>query len=182
MSRELNFGVNANFGRQDNADDSDDESEGDSDAESEDDNDDESDNVKQDNADDSDDESEDDSDAESEDENDDESDNAIDDVVINDQSLETRQRLTNKAVLFLHRLRKIRPTQDEVETVIDMFPLALSTKDDEGRLPVQNAAVVSLSTAKFIPLLAEKGSSLDIGGAGMRGGLLCTVPGVERNW
>eukprot|EP01083_Nonionella_stella_P078017 213293_1 len=93
--------------------------------------------------------------------------------VINDESLKARKRLTNEAGQFLHsRLHTHRPTRDEVETVIDMFPLSLSVKDDKGRLPVQSA-VFNNSSAKFIPLLAEKGSSLDIGGAGMRGGLLC---------
>jgi len=87
MSRELNFGVNANFGRQDNADDSDDESEDDSDAESEDDNDNESDNA-----------------------NDDESDNANDDAIDDnshdDESeivfIETRsdKQITKQVIFF----------------------------------------------------------------------------------
>ena len=95
---------------------------------------------------------------------------------INDESLKTRKRLNNEASL----LHENRPTHDEVESVIDMLPLALSYKDDKGRLPVQSA-IYSIFSAKFIPLLAEKGSSLDIGGAGMRGGLLCKLPGAKRN-
>ena len=51
---------------------------------------------------------------------------------INDESLKTRKRLTNEAGLFLHRLLENRNTQDEVETVIDMFPLALSTKEHKS--------------------------------------------------
>jgi hypothetical protein len=114
---------------------------------------------------------------------DDASESLPDDIIkiLNDESLKTRNRLTDEAGQFLHRIRENQHTQDEVETVIDMFPLSLSCKDKEGRLPVQSAVYDLKSSDIFIPLLAEKGNSLDIGGAGMRGGLLCEVPGAKLN-
>jgi len=63
-------------------------------------------------------------------------------------------------------------TEQEVEKLIDLFPSSLTYLDDRGKLPVQAIN----KSKKFIPLLAHKGMIRDVGGKGMRGGLLCEIP------
>jgi len=94
--------------------------------------------------------------------------------------------LTNDAGLFLHDIDADKHTEDEVNTLITAFPSALShvcaydTNEDEQEdeirmfvLPIQAAALeMTRNSIPFLPMLAEKGEKLNVGGEGERGGLL----------
>ena len=93
------------------------------------------------------------------------------------------QEMTNDAAEFLHKKLHVKKhTEDQVRTVIKAFPAALSRlDDDEGLLlPIQSAACFSLSFP-FVPLLAEEGGKLKVGGEGKRGGLLVEDPVYSVN-
>jgi len=79
-----------------------------------------------------------------------------------------------KEVLFKD-LDVAKHSDDDVRAVIDAFPDALSALMG-GVLPIQKAAT-SLKAFPFIPLFAaEEGDRLNVGGEGMRGGLLVKLP------
>jgi len=99
--------------------------------------------------------------------------------IINDESLKIKNRLTNEAGQFLMRIQDTKHKVEEVEKLVDIFPSSLSYRDGKGRLPVQCAVYNEKSSASFIPLLAEKGQKLNVGGKDMRGGLLCELPDVN---
>lgn len=98
--------------------------------------------------------------------------------IINDESLKIKNRLNNEAGQFLMRIQETKHKAEEVEKLVDIFPSSLSYRDGKGRLPVQCAVYDEKSSASFIPLLAEKGQKLNVGGKDMRGGLLCELPDV----
>jgi len=84
--------------------------------------------------------------------------------------------MTNDAAEFLHKkLHADKHTEDEVKTVIETFPSALSHMDNGGRLPIQSAVCFTRSLP-FVPLLAKEGATLKVGGEGKRGGLLVEDP------
>jgi hypothetical protein len=108
---------------------------------------------------------------------------------INERVTEFWEGITNDAGLFLHEnLDDKKHTQEEVKTLVQCIPGSLSVEcswqvyDDENIalvLPIQ-AAVWDFADGKdnaesisFIPLLAEEGFKQNVGGEGMRGGLLC---------
>jgi len=66
-----------------------------------------------------------------------------------------------------------RKSQDR--QVINAFPSALSLLDDAGRLLIHVAACFNRPVS-FVPLLAEEGVKLNVGGEGKRGGLLVEDP------
>ena len=63
--------------------------------------------------------------------------------------------------------------EDDIRTLVQCVPGALSLKDDEygGAVPIYN--VCMCENYSFIPVLAEEGMKINVGGDGMRGGLLC---------
>jgi len=81
---------------------------------------------------------------------------------------------------YLHHLDSKEDSEDEVKAAVKSFPSALSHLNDEERLPIYSAVMYSESAA-FVPLLAEVGDSLNVGGEGMRGGLLDVDPDDEDN-
>ena len=111
-----------------------------------------------------------------------------------DERVETFwEGITNDAGLFLHEnLDDNKHTQEEIKTLVQCVPGSLScicvrhfkgVDDDDDYehqelvLPIQStvcdyADEKSAKAVSFIPLLAEEGSKLNVGGDGMRGGLL----------
>jgi len=75
----------------------------------------------------------------------------------------------------LHRLHETQPTIETVKELIQGFPDALSFKDEHNRVPVQSA-IWSNTATKYLPILAKEGIKHEVGGRGMRGGLLVEDP------
>mmetsp|Transcript_18010 Transcript_18010/g.26768 ORF Transcript_18010/g.26768 Transcript_18010/m.26768 type:complete len:416 (-) Transcript_18010:37-1284(-) len=75
----------------------------------------------------------------------------------------------------LHRIHKTKPTIDAVKELIQGFPDALSFKNKKNRLPIQSAVRSNVAT-KYVPILAKEGIKHEVGGRGMRGGLLVVDP------
>jgi hypothetical protein len=71
-------------------------------------------------------------------------------------------------------------TEEDIRTVIQCVPGALSYEDEDGRLPIENAAwrynsnntLMDASAVSFIPVLAEEGIKNNVGGKESRGALL----------
>ena len=74
-----------------------------------------------------------------------------------------------------HRLNVSKPSIDTVKELILGIPDALSVKNEGDQLPVQSAVWHSDST-KYVPILAKEGIKHEVGGRGMRGGLLAVDP------
>jgi len=72
---------------------------------------------------------------------------------------------------YLHDLDVREHSEDEVKAVVKKFPSALSHRNEKGRLPI-HSAIWNIKSLTFVPLLAEVGDTLNVGGKGMRGGLL----------
>jgi len=85
------------------------------------------------------------------------------------------QDLSTKAGEFLHKLDVKNPSEDEVKAVINAFPESLSHINSDGQLPILSAVRYKKSTP-FVPLFAEEGVKLKVGGEGKRGGLLVVDP------
>jgi len=66
-------------------------------------------------------------------------------------------------------------SEGDVRAVIDAFPDVLSAPIGAGYLMMQ-LAMAAPKTLPFIPLFAEVGDRLNVGGEGMRGGLLVPIP------
>ena len=81
---------------------------------------------------------------------------------------------------YLHDLDVREDSVDEVKAVVKKFPSALSHLNAKGRLPIQSA-IWNIESFVFVPLLAEVGDTLNVGGRGMRGGLLVGDPDDEDN-
>lgn len=85
--------------------------------------------------------------------------------------------MNQKAGEFLHRLDNTQHSEEQVQSVIDSFPKAISYKVDNGRLPIQSAATYKPDRAlSFVPLLAREGRLRNVGGEGKRGGLFTAIP------
>ena len=72
-----------------------------------------------------------------------------------------------------------RQNEDVIRTLVQCVPKALEYKDVYGDIPIDCACNSQLgssnsSSAQFIPVLAEEGIKHNVGGEGMRGGLLCS--------
>ena len=76
-----------------------------------------------------------------------------------------------------HRLGDI----DAVKKLVQGIPDALSFKNECDQLPVQSA-VWDIDSLKYLPLLAKEGKLHEVGGRGMRCGLLVADPlGIQLN-
>ena len=78
----------------------------------------------------------------------------------------------------LHRLDVTQPSIDTVKKLAEITPDALSFKNEEGQLPIQSA-VWNTDSIKYLHILAKEGVKHEVGGRGMRGGLLVTDPQDE---
>jgi hypothetical protein len=81
---------------------------------------------------------------------------------------------------FLSKLNAEINNEQEIKSLINSNPDVLSEVNEHGCLPIQVAAYNyqratdswNTSAVPFIPILAEEGAKLNVGGEGMRGGLL----------
>jgi len=81
----------------------------------------------------------------------------------------------------LHRLNVSKPSIDAVKELVERIPDALSFKNKKGQLPIQSA-VWYIDSTKYVPILAKVGIKHEIGGRGMRGGLLAVDPRDEYDY
>jgi len=82
----------------------------------------------------------------------------------------------------LHReLKETKPNIDTVKEFIQVFPDALSFKNEKNQLPIQ-VAIWSNAAVKYVPILAKEGIKHEVGGRGMRGGLLVVDPTDKDDW
>ena len=98
-------------------------------------------------------------------------------------SSDLRHEINEKAKMFLNgltddvgeflcfELDDEEHSEDDIRTLVQCVPGALSLTDDFGGFPI-NSACLSDQTVSFIPVFAEEGMKLNVGGDGMRGGLL----------
>eukprot|EP00979_Chaetoceros_neogracilis_P013203 scaffold3725_cov203-Chaetoceros_neogracile.AAC.2 len=95
----------------------------------------------------------------------------------------TNTRFTDAAGQALHRLYKTKPSEDTVKQLIKGIPSSLFYRNHNGQLPVQSS-VRRTHSVKYLPILAKEGIKHNVGGNGMRGGLLLLRPnkaGQNRN-
>jgi hypothetical protein len=64
-------------------------------------------------------------------------------------------------------------SEDDIRTLVQCVPGALSIEDGYGHFPIISASLNWEKLESFIPMLAEEGIKINVGGDGMRGGLLC---------
>ena len=91
------------------------------------------------------------------------------------------QKTMQNTMKPLPKLDDEKHSEEEIRALIQCTPAVLSTKDEDDCLPIQKAAYDydnytdswDTRAIPFIPLLAEEGAKLNVGGKGMRGGLLC---------
>jgi len=82
------------------------------------------------------------------------------------------ESMKQSAAEFLHvSLDDEKHSEEHVKATIDVFAESLSIKDKHGVIPIQCAAGRSESVA-FVPLMAQEGLLLGVGGEESRGGLL----------
>jgi hypothetical protein len=88
-------------------------------------------------------------------------------------------RMMNESNLFLHSLDIEKNDEDSVRAVIKIFPESLSHINTMGRIPIQEACY-SIQSVMFVPLFAEEGLKMNVGGDSSRGGLLMKIPSEAR--
>jgi hypothetical protein len=95
----------------------------------------------------------------------------------------TNTRFTDAAGQALHRLHTTKPSEDTVKQLIKGIPSSLFYRKHNGQLPIQSS-VFRAQSVKYLPILAKEGIKHNVGGDGMRGGLLVVFPnqaGHNRN-
>jgi hypothetical protein len=92
---------------------------------------------------------------------------------INDKAMNLLEDLTEDVVEFLHDdLDEEKHSEDDIRTLVQCVPTALSGGEHEyGSIPIVNASCYR-KQMPFIPVLAEEGIKYNVGGDGMRGGLI----------
>jgi len=81
--------------------------------------------------------------------------------------------VTEETGKALHRLDESKPSIDTVKELIQGIPDAMSCTNGSYLLPIQLAVLASV---KYVPILAKEGTRHNVGGRGMRGGLLVEFP------
>ena len=94
------------------------------------------------------------------------------------QDCEDRVRYTDATGSALHRLHKSKPSINTVNELIQGIPDALSIKNEKDQLPIQSV-VWNRNSVRYVPILAKVGTIHEVGGRGMRGGLLVVDPTVD---
>ena len=89
-----------------------------------------------------------------------------------------KEGLTDATGGALHRLNDTKPSIDTVKELVQGIPDAMSVMNDEDRLPIQSMWERGAGI-KYIPILAKEGIKNNVGGRGMRGGLLLDDPGND---
>jgi hypothetical protein len=103
---------------------------------------------------------------------------------IKEFAAKTNTRFTNAAGQALHRLYKTKPSEDTVNQLIKGIPSSLFYRNHNGKLPIQSS-LCGAHNVKYLPILAKEGIKHNVGGDGMRGGLLVVFPskaGQPQNW
>ena len=100
-------------------------------------------------------------------------------IRINERSKAFLEAVTPDAERFLRdELDFNKHTNEEVRTLIQSIPNALLVKNYDGMYPIQSITWdysedgFNAKAIPFLPLLAEEGAKLNVGGDGMRGGIL----------
>ncbi len=75
----------------------------------------------------------------------------------------------------LHRLKHTKPSINAVKELVQGIPDALSIKNEKDQLPIQSV-VWNRNSVRYVPILAKVGTKHEVGGRGMRGGLLVVDP------
>ena len=92
---------------------------------------------------------------------------------INEKATNFLEDLNEDAADFVsNKLDEEQHSEDDIRTLVQCVPGALSFQDKFGGFPIFNACL-SGRCVSFVPLLAEEGMKLNVGGDGMRGGLRC---------
>lgn len=73
---------------------------------------------------------------------------------------------------IVQNLDKRKHSENEVRALVQFFPDVLLYEDEDGDLPIQRGTWDGCYNLSFIPLFAEEGAKHNVGGKGMRGGLL----------
>ena len=96
---------------------------------------------------------------------------------INEKATKFLDDLTEDVGMFLcsEDLDDEKQSEDDIRTLVQCVPTALSCEDDYHRLPIHNA-IENSGGASLIPMLIEEGIKHNVGGEGMRGGLLRKDP------
>jgi hypothetical protein len=96
---------------------------------------------------------------------------------INDKAKNLLKDLTVDVVDFCrYELDEVKHSEDDIRTLVQCVPTALSDEEEYGFIPILAAIyrnVRGATTYSFLPVLAEEGIKHNVGGEGMRGGLLC---------
>ena len=90
-----------------------------------------------------------------------------------------KKGVTDAAGAALCRMYVTKPSTDVVQNLLEGIPDALSFKIKDGRLPIQIAVNESV---EYLPILAKFGIKHNVGGRGMRGGLLLADPTTPNHW
>jgi hypothetical protein len=96
---------------------------------------------------------------------------------INEKATKFLDDLTEDVAYFLSYENlddENKQNEDDIRTLVHCVPTALSYVDEYGSLPLHNA--VYLGGVSCIPMLIEEGMKHNVGGEGMRGGLLKESP------
>ena len=96
---------------------------------------------------------------------------------INEKATKFLDDLTEDVAYFLSYENlddENKQNEDDIRTLVHCVPTALSYVDEYGSLPLHNA--VYLGGVSCIPMLIEEGMKHNVGGEGMRGGLLSEDP------
>jgi hypothetical protein len=101
---------------------------------------------------------------------------------INEKATKFLDDLTNDVGRFLcsKRLDDEKQSEDDIRILVQCVPTALSYVDKYNRLPIHNPAYL-LGGISCIPMLIEEGMKHNVGGEGMRGGLLSEDPEVGES-
>jgi hypothetical protein len=98
---------------------------------------------------------------------------------INDKAKNLLKDLTVDVVDFFYdELDEVKHSEDDIRTLVQCVPTALSDEEEYGFIPIlaaiyRNVRCIVATTYSFLPVLAEEGIKHNVGGEGMRGGLLC---------
>ena len=100
---------------------------------------------------------------------------------INEKATKFLDDLTEDVGMFLcsEDLDDEKQSEDDIRTLVQCVPTALSCEDDYHRLPIHNA-IENSGGVSLIPMLIEEGRKHNVRGEGMRGGLLRKDPFSEE--
>ncbi|GFH44098.1 hypothetical protein CTEN210_00572 [Chaetoceros tenuissimus] len=93
---------------------------------------------------------------------------------------ECNQKIEKALGESMYYLEKHKPTFEAVEKVVNKFPSTLSYEDEDGRIPIQEAALGN--GPQYVPVLAKQGIKHKLGGKNTRGGLMIANAADDDGW